>query len=76
MGGHWELIWFGLALLGIGAGIAFLFWVPSDEEDDLNQSLYASELIFHRRAVLWTGLLLGLLGLAIAVWHAIRLIFA
>ena len=71
MGGHLELIWFGLALAGIGAGFAFLFWKPEYEEGDEHYAPETAGIAVRRVQLLAVGLIVAALGLSIAIWHAV-----
>jgi dipeptide/tripeptide permease len=75
MGGHLELIWFGLAVAGIGAGFAFIFWSALYEEGDEHYAPMSARITGWRLQLVIAGLLVAALGLTIVIWHAIKLIF-
>jgi hypothetical protein len=74
MGGHLELIWFGLLVAGIGAGFSFLFWKPTYEEENDHYVPDSVKIAAGRIQLLIVGLLVAALGLGIAVWHAVKLL--
>jgi hypothetical protein len=76
MGGHLELVWFGLGLAGLGAGGAFLVWTPWYIERDLSYSADAGQVPGYRMLLLVVALLIAVLGLGLAAWHAVKLLIA
>lgn len=69
-----ELVWFGLALTGIGAGFAFLFWKPAYEEGDEHYAPESTSISVRRYQLIAAGLIVAVLGLSITIWHFVKLI--
>jgi len=74
MGGHLELVWFGLGLIGLGAAGAFLVWTPWYIEGEDRYAPEAWHIGGNRLILMMTALLIAALGLGLAVWHAIKLL--
>lgn len=74
MGGHWQLIWFGLGLTGLGAAAAFLFWAPWSVEQDDDYTIFGSRVLTHRIILVVSGLLIAVIGLAVVIRHAFKLL--
>jgi len=74
MGGHLELVWFGLGLTGLGAAGAFLVWTPWFIEQDFSYGADGGQVTGYRMLLFVVALLVAALGLGLAIWHAIKLL--